>query len=237
MGNVVRRSVLAIAALFVLVSAGRPADQLTQGEFDQGRPYYRELITIALRKGYANNVRARILITSVLSENLIGIRKVEQGFQVFTLRPETAISWYETLRSLKDGTFNRGPVQLSPQELEATRKDLEATLPRDVRDVPIEKCVAPISKRAADSVVEACTRVLSRAKETPPPDEHDIVLDGANFHFWVGGAQEYAGHVYAPHDGWPSKELVGLGNAMYQLCKAPTPSGERDLELRANSVR
>lgn len=237
MDNVVRRSVLAIAALFVLVSVGRPPDQLTQGEFDQSQAYYRELLMIALHEGYANNVRARVLITSVLSENLIGVRKVEQGFQIFTLRPEPAIWWYETLRDLKDGTFNRGPNQLSPQQLEATRKDLEATLPRDVRDVLIEKCVAPISRPAADSVIGAWTRVLSRAKETPPPDERDIVLDGANFHFWVGGVQVYAGHVYAPDDGWPSNELAGLGNAMYQLCKSPTPGGERELERFANSVR
>ena len=235
--SVVWRSVITVTALVLFVSAGGPPDQLAKGEFDQSRPYYRQLIVTAVREGYASDVRARVLITSVLSETLIGVRKVERGFQVFTLRPEIALSLYETLRDIEQGTFNRGSLQLTRQQLEDTRKDLEATLPRDVRDVPIEKCVAPISERAAASVVGAWTRVLSRASETPPPDDGYIVLDGANFHFWVGGAQEYSGHVYAPRDGWPSKRLAVLGNAMYQLCKARTPNSERDLERLANLVR
>ncbi len=229
------RIALIALALVVPVDARGTPDQLTKGEFDEGRPYYRELIQTALSEGYESGVRTRALISSELGEHLIAVRSSGLGFELFVLRPKIALSEYEFLRDLRDGRFD-SRLALTPEELALLQKELEATLPRNVRDVPVERCLAQLSERTAASIIAAWMRVLSRAQQDTPVDER-LVLDGANFHFWVKEKQEFAGHVYAPNGEWPSGQLSSVSAEMYKFCKSPTRAGELALERRANDVR
>ena len=176
-----------------------------------------------------------MLILSVSSENLIGLRATERDFQIFVLRPTIQLWWYEVLRDMKDGSYKL-PQGVPPGDLAAQARDLEASLPQDYRDVPVEKCVAALDKRVANRLIAAWQRVLGRAQPLPAPDER-IVLDGAHFHFWVRGDRELAGHVLSPDAAWPSRQLAGLGAEMYMFCNAPTAVGADKLRRLADDVR
>lgn len=222
-------------ALVLTASAPLNPDQLIVGEFDQadGRDYYRQIVTTVLHEGYSADVRARMLILST-SENLVGVREKGNQFEVFALRPTVDLWLYELLRDMKGGTYM--PPQDSAGDLAVQARELEKSLPRDYRDVPINRCVAGVDERTGNSIVVAWARVLGRAQPSPHSDER-IVLDGANFHFWVRNGREFAGRVRSPDNAWPSHQLVVVAAEMYKFCNSPTAAGAERLQRLAEDVR
>jgi|GEM_PF-6456501 hypothetical protein len=221
----------AVVASLLLVSAAPVPDQLTVGEFDQreDQAYYRQVIRTVLHEGYADDVRARMLVTSVSGETLVGVRLRADSFEIFFLRPEVQLFWYDNLQQLKQGTYRGGAAGVSPEQQAAMVKDLESALPRDVRQVRVERCVTSIEERLGQNLIAAWIRVLGRANRSPPTDDR-LVLDGASFHFWVRREAILAGHVNSPDARWPSKHLASIGSQMYMYCRKPTVEGVRALE-------
>ena len=225
---------IAVALFFLVSAADRAPDQLAAGEFSVADAYYRQVVMTVLHEGYAEDVRLRMLATSVLGEDLVGFRIRGQEFQVFVLRPKIALSSYVTLRDLKKGDIM--PPKSLPLDTADYIKELEASLPRDYRDVPVEKCVAPLNERIARRLLAVWERALRNINPSPPPDER-VVLDGGDFHFWVKGEKELAGHVYAPDSKWRSHQLAGIGSELYKFCKSPTAAGAKELERLADELQ
>lgn len=237
--NKARKLATAVIALFFVVSAVAVPDQLTTGEFDadDGRPYYREVILTVFREGYANDVRLRMLVTSTAGEWLVGVKAHRQSFQIFALRPKVSLWWYEHLQEMKDGRVEPNPSSpMTPQQRAAYIRDLEASLPRDYRDVPVEHCAQPIDQELARGLIATWERVLSQAHSSPSADE-PVVLDGASFHFWVKGQKQVAGHVYAPDPEWPSKRLTAIGADMSQYCREPAAARAVGLRRLVDNLR
>jgi len=233
----IRKIGAALIALLMLAAASPTSDRLTTGEFDpgDGREYYRQVIRTVLHEGYADDVRLRMLILSTSGENLVGVRERGSVFEVFVLRPNVELFWYETLRALKDGSYDGRAFGLSPADEAAMARDLEARLPGDIRNVGVDRCAAPVRAGLARDLIDAWARVLRLASRSRPSDGR-IVMDGASFHFWVRSDDVLSGHVHAPDTKWPSGRLTSVGAGMWKYCRQPSAENQQDIERLLRDV-
>ncbi|HTU10604.1 MAG TPA: hypothetical protein VMG08_06850 [Allosphingosinicella sp.] len=197
---------------------------------------YRADISRAFAEAFEPDVALRaVLLPSFQVEQVVGIRRRGDGYEIFALRPSLQLWTYQSLARLRSG---RGGVMTLEGELgdpDAELRDgtqdeirrLEAGLPEDPRDVPLTRCAVPL-EAAIVSRLRAVWRGM--LDEVRPGERLDGGADGTSYEFSMEAAGlALRGETWSPRRGTRLARLVGLAEAMRDYCDTRRPERLRAL--------
>lgn len=182
----------------------------------------------ALSEAYDRNVLARaIVIPSRNFEYAVGVKSGSDGYKIFHLRPKLPIMlYYELEWAEKQDVTPRVEGDRERIDLQKKLSRLRALLPKDVKDLPIDKCQVDVEPKLAKHLVQLWEAMLlgTRYRKTTM-----LGFDGVTYHFSMPHhLQVLAGKTFTPPPGSNTGMLVKITETMVSMCT----SGDRKLEAK-----
>lgn len=206
----------------------------------EGHNGYYTLLVSAMEEGFADDVKARVLVVPSFSEEvLVGLRGRPGSFEIFSLRPQISF-WYFYGSGLYDPVSpgDDWSSQIAAYRRESEREEdiaspgrVRRKTPEDYKDVELSRCAIKIDDALANDILRAWQTVL---RDTRYYGEHEGIVgsDGTSFHFWSQAfPEDLAGKIWVPSGDLRPGKLALVAEAMTQYCSASGAAA------RSNSLR
>jgi hypothetical protein len=208
-----------------------PEESLFTGIF---MPDYYEMVLSAFSAAYERDVRARaIVFPSFHPEYAVGISEDDGAYRIFHLQPEKQLWGYKTLEFMKSGrtrVYNDAGVAGNDEQI----KRLEELLPKDPRDVKIERCDVDIDQSLGRRIIETWEMMLRQTRYV----QHDTRgTDGITYHFSMRARhQDLAGKVWTPPGDSKTGMLASVAETMKRICVTGDEGLTGELERRVDDL-
>jgi hypothetical protein len=206
-----------------------PEDSAFSGVFLED---YTKMVLDFFREIYGKDILLRMVaFPSFHPEFAVGIRESAGVYSVLRLAPRKQLWAYKTKQLMETGQI----THVSESGHVKTNEDIERInneYPSDYREVPIDKCSAPLDESIARGLRDVWSLMLLETRYSPDPR---LGLDGADYHFSMRVTQYggiYAGKIWSPPEESKPGRLVAIGNSLADYCMKASERREIESRLR-----
>lgn len=223
-----KKLLIAVAALYACSAMAGEHLEPERSQFS-GRPILdRSKFLSTVNEAYDSNVLARAIVFPAFDlDYAVGVKLEAGTYQIFHLRPKLKIELYDVLEQAeKQAGTPRVDDGGKPTIIERRLASLRALLPKDVKDVPIDRCQIEIEPKLAKRLVHLWEAMLLRTRYRKTTM---LGFDGVTYHFSMPHyVQVLAGKTWSPPSESNAGMLVKITETMVSMCT----SGNRKLEAK-----
>jgi hypothetical protein len=185
-----------------------------------GDEYYAKIHEI-LAEAYRNDVVLRVVIApSFQPEEIAGIRKTASGYEVFDVKPTTAIWDTLSLREYKSGRWpvtNTNGKAFAPENNPIVQSLQQAHVPSDYGQIKVQSHSVPIPADVAERIIQVWKKMLADARE---PNQRRIGVDGETYRFDLLQPQMNSAGIWSPDENSRTAAMVKLGIVLAEYARS-----------------
>ena len=222
-------------ALLVTAEVAAAQECLEPGQAFENLGKYPEYVRRVLADAYGKDVVLRVLMLPSFSpEEVVGIRRRNQEYEVFCIAPRTAVWNTYSIKQIESGemrTFDVNGKEVPPEKNEELQ-NLKKNAPSDYRQIKTQRWSRPIPNSLVERIIRLWQQMLLDARSG---EDKRMGVDGETYEFAMPlkDHRVLTAEVWSPEEGSRTGALVKVANALSEYAKSVLDTQEFNKTLRS----